>query len=532
MAQHKVTLPGSDRPTPAVASFSGVSDPDEQVTLTITVRRRAPIPENPSKQFTRDEFAEQFGSDPADLRKVSDYAISQGLVVIEADPARRLVVVKGSLAQTSRAFGAETAVYEEAGRRFRARSGTLTIPTSLTGVIEGIFGFDQRQQAHSHMRRRNTGFGFMAAQASYSPLDISQAYQYPAANGTGQTIGIIELGGGFSNSDLSAYFSNLNVNPAPAVTSIAVGNGSNAPTGDPGGPDGEVLLDIEIAGAIASGANIVVYFGENTTQGFLDAITKAIHDSTNNPTVISISWGSAESNYTAQAVNAYDQAFQDAKALGVTICVASGDDGSTDNQTDGQAHVDFPAASPNVLACGGTFLNYSGGVIQTETVWNEGTGNGASGGGISEVFPVPGYQSGANVPGSVNTQFAGRGVPDVSGDADPASGYKVLIDGQSTVVGGTSAVAPLWAALIAILNQQLGKKVGFINPLLYSLGPTLFHDIVEGNNGAYSAGPGWDACTGLGSPIGSAILQALQSAPSNPAPPAQPSSRAATAPNR
>jgi kumamolisin len=250
--------------------------------------------------------------------------------------------------------------------------------------------------------------------------------------------------------------------------------------------------------------------------------------------VISISWGSSESGYTSQALTAYDQAFQDAKALGITVTVAAGDGGSTDGETDGQQHVDFPAASPNVLACGGTFLDYEGGAIKSETVWNDGADGGATGGGVSENFPVPSYQTSASVPVSVNTGFAGRGVPDVSGDADPNSGYNVRIDGETTVIGGTSAVAPLWAALIAILNQQLGQKVGFANPTLYS-NPQSFNDITQGNNGAYSAGPGWDACTGLGSPIGSSVLAAFQA----PAPvqttskqhPHQ-SSRAATSPGR
>jgi kumamolisin len=523
MASPKVILPGSERPAPAVASFAGTPDPNQQVTLTVTVRRRAPIPEIPSKQFTREELAQQFGAAPADLQAVVDYAQSEGLTVIGTDVGTRAVTLSGTLAQTQKAFDAQVGVFQEGTRTFRARTGQLTIPASLADVIEGIFGFDQRKQAHTHYRRRGEGgFSTRAAQAqtSYAPLTVSQAYQYPAANGAGQTIGIVELGGGYSSTDLNNYFAGLGVSPAPTVTAVSVGTGANAPTGDPNGPDGEVLLDIEVAGSIASGANIVVYFGENTTQGFLNAITAAIHDATNNPTVISISWGSAESGYTSQALTAYDQAFQDAKALGVTVCIASGDDGSTDGVSDGQAHVDFPASSPNVLGCGGTFLSYSNGAIQSETVWNEGSGNGASGGGVSENFPIPSYQTNANVPGSVNTGFAGRGVPDVAGDADPASGYNVLIDGQNTVIGGTSAVAPLWAALIAILNQALGHKLGFVNPMLYAT-PQSFHDITSGNNGAYSAGTGWDACTGLGSPIGSALLQALQASLS-PVTPSQP----------
>jgi kumamolisin len=266
---------------------------------------------------------------------------------------------------------------------------------------------------------------------------------------------------------------------------------------------------------VAPGASIAVYFAPNTTQGFLDAITTAVHDQNTHPDVVSISWGGAESTWTSQALHSYDQAFQDAAALGVMVCCASGDDGSNDNQNDGQAHVDFPSSSPNVLACGGTTLQSSQGTITRETVWNDGPGQGATGGGVSEVFPLPAYQQSANVPVSVNSGFAGRGVPDVAGDADPSTGYQVFVDGQSLVIGGTSAVAPLWAGLIALLNQQLGKSVGFLNTSVYGpLATTAFNDVVSGSNGAYSAGPGWDACTGWGSPNGTALLSGLNGQPS------------------
>jgi kumamolisin len=191
------------------------------------------------------------------------------------------------------------------------------------------------------------------------------------------------------------------------------------------------------------------------------------------------------------------------------VCVAAGDGGSSDGVTDGNAHVDFPASSPHVLACGGTRLQGSGNTIGSETVWNDGSQGGATGGGVSDAFPLPAWQNGAGVPVSVNPGARiGRGVPDVAGDADPATGYSVLVDGQSTVYGGTSAVAPLWAALIARINQQLGKPAGFVNALLYTHAAAL-HDVTTGSNGAYSAGPGWDACTGLGSPDGTRIATAL-----------------------
>src|SRR5262249_6651871 len=214
-------------------------------------------------------------------------------------------------------------------------------------------------------------------------------------------IAIIELGGGFSMADLKSYFSGLQL-PMPSVSSVSVDHGKNHPTHNPDGPDGEVMLDIEVAAAVAPKAKIVVYFAPNTDKGFLDAITKAIHDSVNKPSVISISGGGPESDWTEQAMQQFDQAFQAAAALGITVCVAAGDNGSSDGVDDGAAHVDFPASSPNVLACGGTRLESSGNKITKEVVWNEGAGNGATGGGGRDNFPPPAYQTAANVPGSVN----------------------------------------------------------------------------------------------------------------------------------
>jgi kumamolisin len=212
-------------------------------------------------------------------------------------------------------------------------------------------------------------------------------------------------------------------------------------------------------------------------------------------------------------MTAFDQAFQAAGALGVTVTVAAGDNGSSDGVNDGLAHVDFPASSPNVLACGGTRLIGSGQSITSETVWNDGTSGGATGGGISAFFPPPAWQSKSNLPPSANPGAKpGRGVPDIAGDADPVTGYQIRVDGQNTVVGGTSAVAPLWAGLVALLNQSLGKPVGYLNPWLYTSAisiPGALHDITSGNNGAYQARVGWDACTGLGSGDGMKIQGAL-----------------------
>ena len=270
------------------------------------------------------------------------------------------------------------------------------------------------------------------------------------------------------------------------------------------------MLDIEVAAAVAPGAKIVVYFTPNTDQGFIDAISTAVHDTTHKPSVVSISWGGPESTWTAQAMTALDSACQAAAALGVTITVAAGDNGSTDGVKGTANHVDFPASSPHVLACGGTKLVGSGTTITSEVVWNETAANeGATGGGVSNVFPLPTWQANSKVP-APTVSGGGRGVPDVAGDADPATGYTIRVDGQTQVIGGTSAVAPLWAGLIALANATNKASAGFINPTIYTAGAAkAFRDITSGNNGGFTAGPGWDACTGLGSPVGTALIAAV-----------------------
>jgi len=303
-------------------------------------------------------------------------------------------------------------------------------------------------------------------------------------------------------------------NKEPKVTAVSVDRGHNRPTGNPNGPDGEVLLDIDVAGGVAPYSNIAVYFAPNTNKGFLDAISAAVHDNVRKPSVISISWGSAEDGggYSTSVLNAFNQVFQAASVMGVTVLAAAGDNGSSDGMQGD--HVDFPAASPFVTACGGTrMMAPDKHTIQSETVWNDGGQGGATGGGISKIFPVPGFQQGLKAARTTGTPVAltGRGVPDIAANADPVTGYDVLVDGQRFPIGGTSAVAPLLAGLIALLNQQTGKPVGYWNPILYkALGTPAVRDITSGNNGTFAAASGWDACTGVGAPVGTAMLSILQ----------------------
>jgi kumamolisin len=385
------------------------------------------------------------------------------------------------------------------------------VPAELADVVEAVLGLDNRPQAKTHFRVRAPGTEIRhaaAAPVSFAPTQLADAYGFPAGSGAGECVAIIELGGGFRAADLSTYFKGLAVG-SPKVVAVSVDQAKNAATGDANGPDGEVMLDIEVVGAIAPQASIAVYFAPNTDAGFLDAITTAIHDTTHKPSVLSISWGGPESSWTAQAMTAMDSAFQAAATLGITVCVASGDNGSSDGVSTGE-HVDFPASSSFALACGGSSLHAQDSTIQSEAVWNDGASGGASGGGISSFFQLPVWQQGlsARKTQGAATALTMRGVPDVAGDADPETGYNVRVDGTDTVIGGTSAVAPLWAGLIARINGITGKPAGFINALLYQ-NPAALRDITDGNNGDFAAASGWDACTGLGSPNGAALVKII-----------------------
>jgi len=511
-----VLLPGSERAALSDIVPAGAIDPAERVELTVVPRRRVSLPrelvEGPAT-LNRAELAADYGAAQADVDVIGSVLGRYGLEVVSADPGARRMVVAGTVGAASSAFGATltqvTSVdpVTSGQARHRHREGRLSVPAELDGLIAAVLGLDDRPQARSYVRRAAAATG----QRSYTPPQLGTVYRFPAGtDGGGQVIAIIELGGGYTESDLQQYFRSLGV-PAPKVRAVGVDGGANRP-GDEA--DAEVLLDIEIAGALAPGAEIVVYFAPNTDRGFLDALTTAVHAEPT-PTAVSISWGLAEDAWTEQGRTAMDRAMADAAALGVTVCVASGDWGSGDGQRDAAAHVDFPAASPNALACGGTTLDADpdSGAVASEVVWSSPDGSG-TGGGVSAVFPLPSWQSGVDVPAPAGGG-TGRGVPDVAAVADPATGYQVLINGRSTVVGGTSAVAPLMAALTCRLAQALGRRLGLLQPALY--GPARageaapgFRDVTSGSNGAYQARQGWDPCTGLGAALGEDVLALLR----------------------
>ena len=531
----RVVIAGSHKAPLKGAKLGGKIDPNERIEVTVRVRARQAVAASPEaaslidtpprerQHLSREEFAAKFGADPADLDRIEEFAHQCGLAVVSRDAAQRTVRLTGPVKAMEHAFAVKLKAAVRNKVKFRHRSGPISVPKDVAPLIEGVFGLDNRPvvRPHFHFRPLPKGRQPRATPVrAFTAVEVAKLYDFPSnVDGNGQCIAVLEFGGGYRQTDLTEYFTKLGVEP-PTVTAVSVDGGHNQSTGDPNGPDGEVMLDIEVTGAVAPNAKIVVYFAPNADDGFIDALRAAVHDSVRKPSVVSLSWGGPERDSTQQSLNDYDAVCQEAALMGVTICCSAGDHGTDDTaKPSKQATVDFPASSPHVLACGGTHLEASNGAISKEVVWNTHDGW-ATGGGVSEVFQLPPWQAGANIPKSVNPGGKqGRGVPDVAGDADGATGYVIRVDGQEGAAGGTSAVAPLWAGLIALINQAMGKPVGFLNPLLYRSpnNKNCFHDVVEGDNGAfpssrkYQAREGWDACTGWGSPNGVQLAQALSS---------------------
>ena len=515
-----VPIPGSRRELLANSRPIGPCDLDELSHLTIRARPKAPPgdleklvaamyakPLADRTYLTRPELAAKFGANPHDLDAIEHYVQRYNLTTTRRSGLECSLCVEGRLGDMLAAFPVNLGMYDHATGRYRGRRGEVYIPKTLAGIITSILGFDTRRR--QRMARGPGGANGVVA------TEFAARYKFPTVSagvpldGSGQTIAIIELGGGFNNSDLDAFFTTVQIE-RPNVVAVSVDRAQNG--AQPTAADAEVMLDIEVAGAVAPKATFAVYFAPNEGSGFLDAVNAAVHDTERNPSVVSISWGGPEE---ACEIPSFRQVLLSAAALGVTVCVASGDHGTADldgGTWDGKIHVDYPAADPYVLGCGGTQIQRG-----VDVVWNDGTpfsdapggGGWASGGGVSELIAVPTYQANAEVPVSLATKKPGRGVPDL---AMSATNYFARTDGAEGQSGGTSAVAPLMAALIARLNQAKAKPVGFLNPFLYANASKVMHRVTQGNNGIEGATPGYPAgmgSTGLGTPDGQAILDNL-----------------------
>ncbi len=489
MAHHALSpLARSARSAPTGERLGDVVE-TQPIRLTVVFKPGAVM--DPTTPVSREEFRRRYSSKSASIDALVAYAKQHGLTVEMADAGQHQVRLSGTYGQASAAFQPQKlGRYRHEGAEFVGREGVLSVPSSIADEIVAVMGFDTRPVARTHYRRHKK----TAASSSYNPAAVAERYGFPTGlTGAGQVVALIELGGGFEATQQAAYFKQKGIDRTGTLAAILADGATNTPN-DPNGADGEVQLDIQVAGSIAPAADIAVYFGTQAATGFLDAITTAIHDTAREVSVMSISWGGPESSYSTQDLDAMDQAFQSAGSLGIPVCVASGDSGADDGTS--KKTVDFPASSPNVLGCGGTKLPASG----AEIAWNDGASGGASGGGYSTHFDRPSWQTG-------NTDSR-RGVPDVAGDADPETGYNISVDGTAEVVGGTSAVAPLWAALLALTGQQAARKLGLINPSLYA-NQNVMTDITSGSNAGYKAAKGWDPVTGLGSPRGQQVATLL-----------------------
>jgi kumamolisin len=533
-----VPLPGSNRALLPNSRPAGPVDPSEMASVTVRVRSvgnpaalakiaydLANTPMADRKYLTHDELENQHGAAQEDLDRIEHFAQEHDLAVVHRSGAERSVMLKGKLGDLVAAFRANVQMYHHASGTYRGRQGEIMVPQDLHGIVTGVFGFDTRPKHRSRFRNKNAAQSGPGGQNGVAATEFAKHYNFPTAfgganlDGSGQTIAIIELGGGYRSNDLKTFFNEIG-KVMPKVSAIAVDHAGNRPsTAD--SDDGEVMLDVEVAGAVAPKANIAVYFAPNNgDKGFIDAISAAVHDKQRKPGVISISWGGPEVATDQQGMQAFHEVFAAAGALGVTICAASGDHGTADEDGghwDGKIHVDHPACDDLVLGCGGTQIE--GG---SDVAWNDGTtfnpntpggGGWAGGGGISEIFAVPTYQANAKLPVSIDNKKPGRGVPDI---AMSATNYFTRVDTSEGASGGTSAVAPLMAALVTRLNQAKKKNVGLLNPFLYAnAAKGVVRDVTSGTNAidktlkGYQAGPGWDACTGLGTPDGVAILDNL-----------------------
>ncbi len=529
--------------------------PNETIRVTVVVRAISSAEERkkaiadlslqiPSKRkhLTRKEFIKLHGARDEDLQLVKKFAADSKLRLISFSKERRCVILSGTAQELSDAFQVDNRTYTHEGRLYRSYPDAIQIPAHLQGVIEAVLGLEDRPLMSHH--------AFLAShRALLAPLqlirhtevrEVTEAYKFPkGADGKGQCIAIIELGGGFYERDIKKYFRAHKLHqPKISVVSIEgarnnpaepkyieqvlnlMGESLNQKTGarasvPAGSPELahamwtiESTLDVELAGSFANAAQIVVYFAPNNAHGKYQALTTALSNKKYPPSVISCSWGAVEDTLPGDVVSSLNHVFQDAALRGITICFSSGDRGE-DPAPDGTPRVHFPASSPYVLSCGGThWLKKQRSIY--EEVWSESLPKYVvqSGGGVSKIFEQPDWQSGIKL----QTKKSGRGVPDVAGKADIATGYCMQVGGFDVTMGGTSAAAPMWAGLIARLNQELNCNIGYATPFLYQEScRSSFNDITKGNNGKhFKATPGWDPCTGWGSPDGKKLLRILR----------------------
>ena len=525
-------LAGSEPGLETIRTRVGDLPDDLAFGVTVRVRRRrkfdrALLTETVDiETFDRATFTDLFGAAQADLDAVGTFAAAHGLEVTGADRATRCVALHGTAGCYAAAFATRLGRYDGPGGAARSHDGGIQLPPALAAIVQSVLGLDDRRAIHSCIRR-----GRLAPPGgtAFLPDHLAAAYRLPPdCDGTGQRIGLIGFAAAAPQADLDAFCALLGI-PKPVLRIVPVGTDTLAPEIPPTrehARDRDALAAmLELLAALAPRAELVLRLAAPTERGCIDALAQAVHGADPALDVLCLGWAGPEEGWSVQAALAIDDLLADAAALGITVCAASGDDGAGSAPGSDQAAVSLPASSPFALACGGTALRLSAGGIPCEAVWNDVApgvgsggfaGGGASGGGVSTLFAVPPWQLPHDPPLSVRNAAAGRGVPDVAAAAAPFPGLLCVLDGAAVACGGTAIPAALWAALVARINQSAGRALGFLTPRLYALARTgAFNDIrfggieTTGRVGGYFARPGWDACTGLGTPQGDGVLRGL-----------------------
>lgn len=475
------------------------------------------------RSLTSEDFVRHYTA-PVEVReKIRGWVQHKGLRIVRESPL--VIWTSGTFDQVANTFDISFEFREDQSLRLFRPIREPWVPDWAGPWVAGIVGLENVVRLAPRWRKPQRTDALANQGQGFFPQDLTRAYQFPAQfDGRGQTIGLLEFSNGYSLSDVAGFWQAMGI-PAPILDFVSVDGTPN--DGGVSPQDMEATLDVEWAGALAPGARLVVYEASSGTsdQSFgmsvLKALDYAVQDAGHSPSVLSISYGDAESHFPSSELSAWDAVMAEGGLKGITTFVASGDQGAYGIQGSGTPvrHVDAPASCPHAVAVGGTHLELNpNGTIASETGWTDTNNNGASGGGISQIFPVPSYQSTLTLPIPAGDK-PGRGVPDVAANADPDTGYAVLFQGSLTVVGGTSAASPLWAALWSRLNQARAQAkkgwIGYSNPHLYDLGPThVFRDITQGNNSyagvsGYQCTPGWNAVTGWGSPVGTPLIGEL-----------------------
>ncbi|HEY1715473.1 MAG TPA: S53 family peptidase [Solirubrobacteraceae bacterium] len=531
MTDTHVVLSGSDRARKQNAERIGDVDPASAVEVTVTVRGPELPQVTPGKSMSREELERRYSARPADMDAVASELAQYGLEVLDSAPSTRSLRVRGTAAQMDAAFRANLGIYRHDGDEFRGREGTLEVPAGLADVVTGVFGLDQRRVA-----RRvpgippHEGSAQALADDALSPADLEERYRFPEGEGDGQTVAIAEFGGAYFPSDLQTFCTQQG-RPEPSVKQIGLGVAVLTEQEVMALPAdrreqvleeaGEVNMDVQIVAGLCPGADIVVYFATWDQKGWVDLLNEVVKGVPAGSVSVSVSWGLSEdsSDFSPAARRVIDHRLQAAALLGITVCVSAGDDGSGDQVNDGQAHVNFPACSPHVLAVGGTQLEGDQEVVWWQSPGRRSQGGGSTGGGISRLFPQPSWQT-VEVRPPEGSTATGRIIPDIAALAGPPF-YQLILLGRAAPNGGTSAAAPVWAALVARSAAAASpqRPPVFLAPMLYGAGPdghplgmSVCRDITSGSNTStppgwgFAAGPGFDAVTGWGVPDGPPLV--------------------------